>query len=86
MKSTIMADIQDLAENKFPADEIWIREHDFWAFKKGYNIVYETTGRWNENEVIFNTVDIWTYEPEIIIDELVRKKIGEGYKCFSILL
>lgn len=86
MFSDIEKDIQELAEHKFPADELWIKGTDFWAFKKGYNIVYETTGHWTENGIVFNTVDIWTYEPEIKIDFLVEQKTEQGYKCFAILL
>jgi hypothetical protein len=78
--------IKNNAWQNFPAQELWIRENDltFWAFEKTKESVIVTDGMYtNDKGLTFTTTSHPSQEIETFVDNLIVKKLNEGYTCFA---
>ena len=81
MTSWEIGHIQRIANKDFPAQEIWMKGHDFWAFKKYKYYTIVTIGICKGEK----TYDIDTQMAGIDVESLIAEKKEEGYTCGAIL-
>lgn len=82
--------IKQIANNDFPADELWIKEDfSFWAFAKENNKIILTEGFLNNEDFLYDTNILYISENENIdntITLLCAEKTQNNYVCFAILI
>lgn len=77
--------IQEVAWDRFPAQELWIRsDNTFWAFDINDNEITFTDGTYQDNNIVFYTTIFPTNNGEEIIDSFISDKRSDGYECFAI--
>lgn len=73
----------NVAWSKFPCQELWSQGNSFWSFEKGINKVSLTSGFVENENIYFNTLNIYVSDVESFIDSLCDSKYRDGYRCFA---
>jgi len=77
--------IQELAWDRFPAQELWIDKNDhFWGFdKKEDGSVHIVDGIYQDGEVITDITICRTEFPDSFVEKCIKAKEEQGYTCFA---
>lgn len=78
--------IQHKACEKFPAQELWIKDdNQFWAYKVDGNDIYTTSGCYENKKLRYRTVALKLYgNVDSFVSKLCHDKTEFGYHCFAI--
>jgi hypothetical protein len=77
--------IQSVAWNRFPAQELWIRQdNSFWAFDIEDDHVVFTEGIYRDGDILFHSTSQPAEDGEALVDSFVEQKRQEGFECFAI--
>ncbi len=78
--------LKEYAWEKFPAQELWVKEEKFWAFenKEDSDKIYLTSGYLQDKEIKFETTFLTVSNKKRFITQLCDSKRKEGYECIAI--